>query len=85
MENNADISASTILINDSLNRAEAVLQDLLIFSLEEIKNNPSSEEKILSLWSESITDLGNFFFRECQKVNNKRLYKHVVRSLMFKR
>ncbi|CAB1253894.1 hypothetical protein ACFHWD_04770 [Clostridium sp. MT-14] len=85
MENNADISANAILINDSLNRAEAVLQDLLIFSLEEIKNNPSSEEKILSLWSESITDLGNFFFQECQKVNNKRLYKHVMRSLMFKR
>ncbi|MCI1944803.1 hypothetical protein [Clostridium luticellarii] len=84
MENNTGISTNAILINDSLNKAEAVLQDLLLFSLEEIKNNPSSEEKILSLWSESMVDLGNFFFQECERIDNKRLYKRIVRSLIFK-
>ncbi|WP_446899194.1 hypothetical protein ACSVC9_04670 [Clostridium sp. LBM24168] len=85
MENNKDASANVILIDDSLNRAEEVLQDLLIFSLEEIKNSPSSEEKILALWSQSIAALDDFFFRECQRIDNKKLYKRIIRSLMFKK
>ena len=84
MENNTNNLSNVILINDNLNKTKIILQDLLNFSLEEIKNNPSSEEEILALWTNSIRSLGDFFFQEFERTNNKKLYKRMIRSLMFK-
>jgi helix-turn-helix protein len=85
MKNNTNSSSNVILINDNLSKVKVILQDLLKFSLEEIKNNPSLEEEILTLWSDSIISLGNLFFQEFEKTNNKKLYKRMIRSLIFKR
>lgn len=85
MKNSTNSSSNVILINENLSKVKIVLQDLLKFSLEEIKNNPSSEEEILTLWSNSIRSLGDFFFQEFERTNNKKLYKRMIRSLMFKR
>lgn len=84
MENNTNSSSNVILINDNLSKVKVILQDLLNFSLEEIKNNPSSEEEILDLWTDYIRSLGDFFFQEFERTNNKKLYKRMIRSLMFK-
>ncbi|MBV7275493.1 hypothetical protein I6U48_21555 [Clostridium sp. PL3] len=85
MENNTNSSAKVTLIGDSLNKARTVIQDLLTFSLEEIKNNPSSEEEILNLWLSSIRNVEEFFFKEFERTNNKKIYKRMIRLLMFKR
>jgi helix-turn-helix protein len=84
MENKSNSSSNVVLINSNLNKTKIILQDLLSFSLAEIKNNPSSEEEILALWTNSIKNLGDFFFQEFEKTNNKKLYKRMIRSLMFK-
>ncbi|MBC2581316.1 hypothetical protein [Clostridium sp. DJ247] len=83
MGNNTNNSSNVILINDNLNKVKELLQDLLAFSLEEIKNNPSSEEEIMSVWSNSIKNLGDLIFCEFERTNNKKLYKRMMRSLMF--
>jgi hypothetical protein len=44
-------------------------------NIRKIKNNPSSEEKTLALWSESIRNLNDFFFQKFERKNNKKLYK----------
>lgn len=85
MENNTNSSSNVILINDNLSKVKVILKDLLSFSLQEIKNNPSSEEEILASWSSSIRNLNDFFFQEFERTNNKKLYKRMIRSLMFKR
>ncbi|WP_411681149.1 hypothetical protein [Clostridium thailandense] len=85
MENNTNSSANVTLISDSLNKARTVIQDLLTFSLEEIKKNPSSEEEILNLWLSSIRNVEDFFFEEFERTNNKKLYKRMIRLIMFKR
>lgn len=83
MGNNTINSSNVILINDNLDKVKEIIQDLLAFSLEEIKNNPSSEEEIMSLWSKSIRNLGDLIFSEFERTNNKKLYKRMMRSLMF--
>jgi hypothetical protein len=44
-------------------------------NIRKFKNNPSSEEKTLALWSESIRNLSDFFFQKFERKNNKKLYK----------
>lgn len=85
MENNTNGSDNVTLISDSLTKTKTVIQDLLTFSLEEIKNNPSNEEEILNLWLKSIRNIEDFFFQEFERTNNKKLYKRMIRLLMFKR
>jgi hypothetical protein len=84
MRDNANWSSNLISINDKLSEIKGILRDTLQFSLEEIKNNPSSEKEILDLWSDYVMSLGDLFFEESEKINNKKLYKRMVRALMFK-
>ncbi|MFL0196849.1 hypothetical protein ACJDU8_14965 [Clostridium sp. WILCCON 0269] len=85
MKDNKDNSANLVVLNNNLDKVEEILQDLLIFSLEEIKDNPSSEERIVTLWCNSIKNFNDFFFQEFERTNNKKLYKRIIRLLMFKR
>lgn len=84
MKDTRDNLANVTLLNDNLEKVKEILQDLLMASLEEIKNNPSSEEKILNLWCNSIKSFNDFFFQQFEKTNNKRLYKRIMRLIMFK-
>lgn len=84
MKDNKDNSANLVLLNNNLDKVKEILQDLLSSSLEEIKNNPSSEEKILTLWCNSVKSLNDFFFQEFERTNNKKLYKRIMRLVMFK-
>ncbi|MFL0198355.1 hypothetical protein ACJDU8_22725 [Clostridium sp. WILCCON 0269] len=85
MKVNDNNSPNVALINSDLDKVKEILQDLLVFSLEEIKNNPSSEERILTLWCNYIKSFNDFFFQEFERTNNKKLYKRAVRLLISKR
>lgn len=84
MDNNKNVSTNVDQINDKLSEVKTTLQDLFALSLEEIKSNPSAQEKVLSQWSEAIKDLGDFFFKESERTKNDKIYKTIMRSLMFK-
>ncbi|MFL0198906.1 hypothetical protein ACJDU8_25660 [Clostridium sp. WILCCON 0269] len=84
MKGNDNNSPNIALIGNDLDKVKGILQDLLVFSLEEIKNNPSSEERILTLWCNHIKSFNDFFFKEFERTNNKKLYKRAVRLLIFK-
>ncbi len=73
------------MIDNNLSIIEETLKDIVKASIEEIKNDPIKEKEIIHLWTNHISNISNFFFKECERTGNKALYKSIVKYIMFNR
>lgn len=70
-------------IDISLCNIEKTLKDMVRMSIEEMKNDTAKEKELISLWDNHANHIGDFFFEECERTGNKRLYKDIVKYMMF--
>ncbi|HEY8889164.1 MAG TPA: hypothetical protein VIM70_02740 [Clostridium sp.] len=79
--NSLDINTTS----NSLNNIEEELSKVLIWSLNEMKNSPSKEKEIISLWTKHVFHIGDLLFLECERTGNKHVYKKLIKSMIFKK
>lgn len=72
-------------IDKAIAGIEKLLKDIITRSIEEIKKDPIKEKELISLWANHTTNISNFFFEECERTNNKELYKSIVKYIIFKK
>lgn len=65
--------------------AELYIKDAIKTSFDQLSNNPSCEDKLVSSWANYLQNLSDYFFQISEESNNKNIYKKVVKHLMFKR
>lgn len=70
-------------IDSNLANAEKILKDMVKVSIEEIKDDKAKEKLLISLWVSHANSISDFFFEECERTNNKFLYKEIVKCIMF--
>jgi len=70
-------------VDNNLSIIEETLKDIIKTSIEQIKNDPAIEKKLISLLANHTNNIGNFLFEECERTNNKRLYKNIVKYMLF--
>jgi hypothetical protein len=70
-------------IDNKLSTIEETLKDMVKISIEQIKNNPEKENDLISLWANHANNISDFFFEECEKSDNKGLYKNIVKYMIF--
>jgi hypothetical protein len=85
-------NAQNITLNDNLREIdnnlsiiEETLKDIVKISIQEMNNSLLKEKELISLWTKHTSNINNFFFEECDKSGNKRLYKNIIKYMMFNR
>ena len=74
-----------ISTTNSLNNIEEEISKVLIWSLNDIRANPSNEKEIICLWKKHIAHISDLLFLECDRTGNKEVYKKLVKSIIFKK
>ncbi|WP_026882805.1 hypothetical protein [Clostridium akagii] len=70
-------------LDNNLSNIEKTLEDLVKVSVQQIKDNPTQEKQLISLWASHANKISNFFFNECQITDNKQLYKNIIKYMLF--
>ena len=79
--NSLDINS----ITNSLNNIEEEISKVITWSLKDIKDNPSKEKEILTLYIKHISHISDFLFVQCDRTGNKEIYKKLVKGMIFKK
>ena len=80
---NTRLTDNMAKVDTNLSIIEETLKDIVRTSIEEIENDKAREKEVISLWTEHINNIGDFFFKECERTGNKGLYKNIVKYMMF--
>jgi len=71
-------------IRDELDHAKTLIENSFSLSFEAINKDPLNEKYLIDLWSKYFQNLNYSFLRESEKTNNQKLYKNVIKYIMFK-
>ncbi|EKQ57396.1 MULTISPECIES: hypothetical protein [unclassified Clostridium] len=72
-------------IEMELSNIEKMVDEIITFSLNTIKSEPSLEKDILKIFMSTSTRITNYFMKETENTNTEHVGKNVIKYAMFKK
>lgn len=72
-------------LDNTLSNLEISLKEIITSTIGEINKNPALQKEFLGVFANHANNVTNFFFEECERTDNKGLYKDILKYVMFKR